>query len=337
MAKKIVVAQPLHESVLKRLQQHATVFMNSGPDPLSERELAEWCKDADAVMIFMTEQINDGFLQQCSKLKIVAGALKGYNNIDVAACGQRGILVTVVPDLLTEPTAELAIGLMIAVSRNLSAGDRYVRSGAFQGWRPRFYGGSLSKANVLIIGAGAVGQAIMRMLSGFDCKVTYVDTKPLKAEQEERLSCQCGELKSSLSQADFVVLAIHLTPDTKHLVDREFLSGMKKGSYLINPARGSVVNENDVATALESEHLGGYAADTFEMEDWALSDRPVEIPPALRQSEYTVLTLHIGSAVARIREEIEMSAADSIIQVLQGKFPDTVVNRKLLANSNGSV
>ena len=336
MTSKIVVAQPLHTSVLKHLEQYADVVMNAGPDPLSDQKLVDWCKDAHGVMVFMTEQIDEPFLRQCPNLKIVAGALKGYNNIDVAACGQRDIPVTVVPDLLTEPTAELAVGLMIAVSRNLNAGDRYVRSGAFQGWRPRFYGGSLSGANVLIIGAGAVGQAIMRMLTGFDCTCTYVDTKPLTAEQEALLGCQRAELEASLGQADFVVLAIHLTPETKHLVNRDFLDRMKSGSYLINPARGSVVNENDVAAALETGQLGGYAADTFEMEDWSLSDRPREIPAALRQSERTVLTPHIGSAVARTREEIELSAADSIIQVLQGQLPETVVNKKLLNRSYGS-
>ncbi|MEQ8823172.1 MAG: NAD(P)-dependent oxidoreductase [Filomicrobium sp.] len=326
MLQKIVVAQPIHSSVASLLRPYGELWINPGPEPLSSADLADHCADADAVMAFMTERIDETFLSRCPSLRIVAGALKGYNNLDVEACSQRGVYVTVVPDLLTEPTAELTVGMMIAVARNLTAGDRYVRSGEFHGWRPRFFGGSLCEANVTIIGAGAVGQTVMRMLSGFGCKLTYVDKKPLTPELEAKFDCKKSELSEALPQADFVVLAIHLMADTHHLVDDAFLNLMKPGSYLINPARGSVVDEAAVTRALQSEHLAGYAADTFEMEDWALEDRPDGVAEVLRTSDQTVLTPHIGSAVRRVREEIELSAARSIIDVAEGRLPSGVVN-----------
>jgi phosphonate dehydrogenase len=330
MTFKIAIAQPVHSSVLSLLEGHGEVLMNPGPEPFSSGELISRCQDVDAIMAFMTERIDEPFLDQCKKLKIVAGALKGYNNIDVAACSQRRIAVTIVPDLLTEPTAELTIGLMIAIARNFGPSERYVRSGEFKGWRPRFYGGSLVGARVAVIGAGAVGQAIMKMLGGFDCERVYVDKKALPVELETQFGCQHVDLETAIADADFVVLGLHLMPGTLHFVDQSFLKAMKPGSYLINPARGSLVDETAVAIALNEGHLAGYAADTFEMEDWTLEDRPRTISDNLLKSQQTVLTPHIGSAVRSVREAIEMSAAESIIEVAQGRIPARAVNSEAL-------
>lgn len=326
MSFQILVTQPVHADVQQALQSHGTVWINPGPEPLSQTELIDRSANANALMAFMTERIDEELLEASPKLQIVAGALKGYNNMDVDACTRRGIFVTVVPDLLTEPTAELTVGLMIALARNMLPGHRYVRSGSFHGWRPRFYGGSLSGAKVAIIGAGAVGQAIMRMLSGFNCDLIYVDRKSLAVEQEQQYACRQSSLDGALAEADFVVLAIHLMPETHHLVNGTFLSSMKAGSYLINPARGSIVDEDAVIAALDSGHLAGYAADTFEMEDWAVSGRPKAIADRLRKRENSVLTPHIGSAVRSVRQQIEMSAVQSIIDVAEGRVPSGLVN-----------
>jgi phosphonate dehydrogenase len=330
MTFKIVIAQPVHSAVLSLLEGHGEVVMNPGPEPFSRDELIGECQDAEALMAFMTERIDEPFLDQCKKLKIVAGALKGYNNIDVAACSRRGIAVTNVPDLLSEPTAELAVGLMIAIARNFGPGDRYLRSGEFKGWRPRFYGGSLVGATVAVIGAGGVGRVILRMLGGFDCKRVYVDKTALPTDLETRLGCRHSDLETALADADFVVLGLHLMPGTLHFVDHSFLNAMKPGSYLINPARGSLVDEAAVVKALNEGHLGGYAADTFEMEDWAREERPKAVPEGLLNSERTVLTPHIGSAVRSVGEAIEMSAAESIIEIADGRFPASAVNPEAL-------
>lgn len=326
MLSKIVVAQPVHRSVADALKPFGEVWINPGPEPVPNEALMERCSEADALMAFMTEQIDDAWLARCPRLKIIAGALKGYNNMDVAACSRRGIYVTIVPDLLTEPTAELTVGLMIALARNLTDGDRYVRRGEFQGWRPRFYGGSLAGARVLVIGAGAVGQTVMRMLRGFDCALSYVDKKALPADVEAQYRCRRTTLDEALPVSDFVVLAMHLMPETHHFVNSDFLARMQSGSYLINPSRGSLVDEDAVSRALASGQIAGYAADTFEMEDWAVADRPRVISERLRMSDKTILTPHIGSAVRAVREEIEMSAARSIIDFAEGRTPAGVVN-----------
>ena len=136
MSSKLIVAQPIHNNVLSYLQEHADVVMNPGPEPYGRRELIEKCADAHGVMVFMTERIDNRFLETCKNMKVISGALKGYNNINVYECSRQNIPVTIVPDLLSEPTGELTIGLMLSLARKVCAGDRYIRSGNFSGWRP---------------------------------------------------------------------------------------------------------------------------------------------------------------------------------------------------------
>ncbi|MEO1457879.1 MAG: NAD(P)-dependent oxidoreductase [Pseudomonadota bacterium] len=323
MSDRIVVAQPIDADIVEGLSRLGPVRMNPGPEPFSPGALAEACAGAEALMAFMTERIDAPFLDACPRLRIVAGAFKGFDNVDLAACAERGVTATIVPDLLTAPTAELALGLMIAVARNIGPGDRQVRSGGFHGWRPRHFGGSLDGATVGVIGAGRVGRALLRLLAGFDCTRLYHDKRLLSAEEATALAVRHAEPSELIAEADFTVLAVPLTPETTGMVDTAFLSAMKPGSYLVNVARGSLVVEAAVAAALESGQLAGFASDVFEMEDWARADRPAAVHPALLASERTVFTPHLGSAVIRVRREIARSAADSIVQALSGQQPET--------------
>ncbi|HTW63970.1 MAG TPA: phosphonate dehydrogenase [Bryobacteraceae bacterium] len=274
-------------------------------------------QDADALMVFMPDALDETFLRGCPNLKIVAAALKGCDNFDVDACTRFGIWFTIVPDLLTEPTAELALGLTLGLARNVLAGDRFIRSGEFQGWRPILYGTGLAGSTVGMIGYGAVGRALARMLQGFSCHVQYHDPN---AEGSTPLD-------SLLASSDFVLPLLPLTKQTFHLLGRDALARMKPGAYLINVSRGSVVDENAIADAIESGHLAGYAADTFEMEDWARRDRPREVNPRLlRLTDRTLFTPHLGSAVASARREIECAAANNILEALRGERPSGAIN-----------
>ncbi|MEM9726156.1 MAG: NAD(P)-dependent oxidoreductase [Pseudomonadota bacterium] len=333
MRHKIVVSQPIDPEVRAFLESQGDVVLNERGRPLEPVELRAACADADALMAFMTERIDGAFLSNCTRLKVVAGALKGYDNIDVPACSRQGVAVTIVPDLLTEPTAELTIGLMIALCRNMRAAEAHLRGGDFTGWRPRFYGRSLNGSTVGVLGAGRVGQAVLNALGGFRCERLYADEIALPGEQEAALGASRCDLVDLRRGADFLVLALPLTERTHGLVDRAFLSDMKPGAFLINPARGSLVDEPAVADALARGALAGYAADVFAMEDWAQPDRPREINENLRNSPKTVLTPHIGSAVGDVRRAIEWSAAESIATALRGEIPETAVNAAMLARS----
>lgn len=333
MTQKIVVPNWIEDDILDALGAVGQVVANRAAEPLSPNDLRAACRDATAVMAFMTETIDAPFLEACPQLRIVAGALKGYDNLDIAACTARGVLVTIVPDLLTESTAELAVGMMIALARNLRAADTHLRSGEFRGWRPRFYGGTLQGATIGVLGAGAIGREILHLLSGFRGQRVYSDVAPLDPTSEKSLHASWVTVEDLVAQSDFLVLALPLTDATLGLVDSAFLARMKPGAHLINPARGSLVDECAIADALASGRLSGYAADTFAMEDWAQPNRPFCVHPDLIASEKTVLTPHIGSAVTRVRHAIAASAADSIITVLQGGVPKTVVNPEALMSA----
>jgi phosphonate dehydrogenase len=317
----------VHQEVIDYLSRYCEVITNQGLEPFSRDELVGRAKDVSALIVFMTDQVDDPLLSQCPKLQIVACALKGYDNIDVAACTKYGIWVTIVEDLLTAPTAEIAVGLMIAAARHIVAGDKFVRSGVFAGWRPKHYGVSLDGSIVGLIGAGAVGKAIARRLRGFKCQLIYHDKKRLSPEEEDSLRLQRAPLTEVVQRSDLLVLALPLNAESQHLIDEDLLKTVKPGCFLINPARGSLVDEEAVADALEDGRLGGYAADAFEMEDWARVDRPAAISSRLMDSEKTVLTPHIGSAVDTIRRDIAMDAARNVVQCLESKTPESAINK----------
>jgi phosphonate dehydrogenase len=302
----------------------ARIVANDRVEPWSRNEAIDRCRHATGVMVFMTDHIDAAFLDACPRLKVVGAALKGYDNIDVNAATARGVWVTVIPDLLTEPTAELAVGLTISLGRRIRHGDARIRHSGFAGWRPDIYGSGIAGSTVGIVGFGSVGRAVARCLSGFRCRIVAYDARPAPPVSVAVAFLALPEL---LRQSDVVVLGLPLTPATQGMIDRDAIRAMKRGALLVNPARGSLVDEGAVADALEAGHLGGYAADVFECEDWARPGRPITIEARLTAPDApTVLTPHIGSAVESVRRAIELSAALSIVDALAGAVPKGAVN-----------
>jgi len=322
MQHKIIVTNPVHDAVRDRLAAVGTVDMNSAIEPWSPAELAARIADASAMMGFMTDRVDAALLRAAPNLRIVACALKGFDNYDVDACTRSGVWVSIVPDLLTEPTAELAVGLGITLARNIMPGDRYIRAQAFHGWRAHLYGQGLHGSVASVIGLGKVGQAIVDRLAGFGCaRILGVDPVASPAGVTN------VSLEDALAASDFVFVGVPLTGQTRHLIGAAQLAKAKPGQLIINVGRGSVVDEEAIADALEANRLGGYAADVFEFEDWGLSDRPEAIPPRLLAHPATVFTPHLGSAVRNVRLAIEHRAADNIIALLEGKPPGDAINR----------
>jgi phosphonate dehydrogenase len=330
MKPKVVLTHRVHREVIELLAAHAEVIPNTTSGTLARDEILRRAQDAAAIMTFMPDRVDEAFLRACPQLRVVGCALKGYDNYDVEACTRHGVWITNVPDLLTIPTAELTIGLLIGLTRNLLAGDRFVRSGAFNGWRPMLYGSGLTGRTLGLIGMGAVGQAIAARLQGYELNLLYDDPRPLVPELEARWQLTRVSRDALLRQSDFVVPMVPYRPDTLHLIDAQALAAMQDGTYLINACRGSVVDEEAVADALASGKLAGYAADVFEMEEWARPDRPRVIPPRLlADTARTLFTPHIGSAVDSVRLAIEMEAATNILQTLRGEVPQGAINRPL--------
>jgi phosphonate dehydrogenase len=326
---RIVISNWVHDDVIARLGAIGDVDANRGRTPWSQPELIHRTGDADALLAFMTDRVDAEFLKACPRLKVIACALKGFDNFDFDACTQAGVWVTISPDLLTNPTAELAVGLAIGLGRRVREGDALMRSGTFEGWRPMLYGKGLDQSVVGIVGMGAVGRAIAARLAGFGCRILGVDRG-----REMPDGVAAADFDTALSASDYLILSLPLTPATFHLIGRAALKRMKTGALLINIGRGSVVDEEAVAEALEAGALGGYAADVYEMEDWALESRPRAIDARLLAHPATLFTPHLGSAVDRVRLEIAMEAADDIAAVLAGRRPRHAINEPASARAN---
>lgn len=324
---RIVATNKIFPETHKLLTEHGELIANSAPEPWSHEVVRETCRDADAILAFMPDCIDASFIAVCPNLKVIGAALKGYDNIDATAAERAGVWVTIVPDLLTVPTAELAIGLMLGLGRHVLAGDRRIRSEGFHGWRPTLYGAGLDGARVGIVGFGRVGQTIAERLLGFRCRICAYDVRPHSVPPHLSSNVEAIGYDELLAQSDYIVLALPLTAETLHIVDAAALARMKPDALLVNPARGSLVDEGAVGDALERGRIAGYAADVFECEDWARADRPVGIDGRLTApTAPTVLTPHIGSAVVDVRRRIELAAARSIIEALVGKVPEGAVN-----------
>ncbi|HCC81505.1 MULTISPECIES: phosphonate dehydrogenase [unclassified Methylophaga] len=321
MKPKLVITHKVHDEVLEMLAPHCDVITNQTTCSLSRHDTIQLAADADALMVFMPDRVDADFLKACPKLKVIGAALKGYDNFDVEACTANNVWLTFVPDLLTVPTAELTIGLMVGLIRHIRASDEHVRSGYFKGWRPQFYGLGVEGSTIAIIGMGAIGQAIAQRLSGWDAKLIYTDQQPLSAKKQAALNLEFVSLDEALAQADIVIMALPLNAQTQHLVNEPRLKQMQSGAFLVNPCRGSVVDEAAVLRMLSKGHLAGYASDVFEMEDWARADRPGEIDQELLTHPKTLFTSHIGSAVSKVRLAIEQRAAENILSVLRGEQP----------------
>jgi phosphonate dehydrogenase len=324
---RVFLSNRVFPETIAYLENVADIDANKAVEPFSRQDFLVRASRASALMVFMNDSLDAALLDQCRNLRIVAAALKGCDNFDVAACTARGIWFTVVPDLLTIPTAELAVALALGLARKVLEGDRIVRSGKFAGWRPVLYGAGFHAKTAGIVGMGAVGRALAARLAVFGMKILYTDPVAASVEIEKELRAVRVEPRELLYASDFLFLLMPLSPENVHTYGEDALSVMKRTAFLMNVGRGSVVDEAAVAAALAAGKLAGYAADVFEMEDWARADRPAGVHPSLlAQADKTLFTPHLGSAVAETRLAIEMRAARNIVEALAGRRPPDAIN-----------
>ena len=319
---KVLVTHWVHADVVARLDSTCETIANASRGSWPRERVLELASACDGLMAFMPDRIDEAFLERCPKLRVVAAATKGTGNFDLEACARRGVWLAQAPGLAAVPTAELAMGLLLAVARNLRAADDHVRSGAVRGWRPQVCGTGLAGKTLGVIGYGAIGRLVAQRAAAFDMTVIYADPQPGPGQHQRVL---LGEL---LARSDFVMPLVPLTPQTRHMIDARALAQMKRGAFVVNVGRGSVVDEAAVAASLASGHLAGYAADVFEMEDWAALDTcPGSIHPGLlADRKRTFLTPHLGSAVDDPCRAIALEAADNILDALAGRTPRGAIN-----------
>src|SRR5581483_1536024 len=235
---------------IEGLRDHCDLDESGNLGPLPRAEFLARASRAEALIAFVSDYVDAEVIDGSPSLRVVASFGKGSDNIDVAACTRRGVLVTINPEALTESTADLALGLILAARRNIVTGDRHVRSGRFRGWHPRnLLGREFHGTDLGVVGFGAIGQAIARRALAFGVRVSYSD--PVRRpEVEARMGVAYRALEDLLPRSDTVVVAADLRPGNRHLIGREAIRRMKAGALLVNIGRGSLVDEAAVAEAL---------------------------------------------------------------------------------------
>jgi len=295
--------------------------------PPTRDELLEGVKDADALLCLLTDKISRDVLEAGKNLKIVSNYAVGYDNIDVDAATELGIIVTNTPGVLTDATAELAWALLFAVARRIVEADKFTRAGKFKGWHPTLLLGFELKGKTLgIIGAGRIGTAMALKSKGFKMKVLYF-SRHRNERLERELGAKMVSLDELLKESDFVSLHVPLTSETFHLIGERELNLMKPTAILINTSRGAVVDEQALIKALQNRRIAGAGLDVFENEP--------EVPDELKKLENVVITPHIGSATHNARESMALMAAQAIVDVLNGRIPQNVVNPEVLKKLRG--
>jgi glyoxylate reductase len=322
---RIFVTQPVAESALKRLKEVAAVTVNKDSSRIiGKKALIAAAKKCDILFTKLHDNVDRDVVAANPKLRAIASQSITPDNTDVAEATKRGIPVTVVPPIVAEATADINFGLMLMVARHMVEGDRMVRRGRFPGSQSNHLAGAAvyGKTIGLVGGGGRIGQATARRARGFGMRVLYWGPRR-KPEAERDIPMEYMELDQLLRESDFVSLHSPMRPETRHQIGARELSLMKPTAYLINTARGPIVDERALVRALKKKQIAGAGLDVFENEP--------DVPPALLKMPNVVATPHLGSAVTEVRERMENIVADNILALLEGRVPPNCVNPQVLA------
>lgn len=314
----VVLTRRWPEAVEDEMQLHFEVRLNHDDRPFSAAELSAALSVADAVCPTVTDDLSAAVLTAPTTLqtRILGNFGVGYNHIDLAAAGQRGLTVTNTPGVLTDATADIALTLLLMVTRRAGEGEREIRSGRWSGWRPtHLLGQSISGKTLGLVGFGRIGQAVARRAHhGFGMRVIYHTPTPRDRQYGSASGAEyCASLDALLEQADVVSIHCPASPQTHHLFNAERLARMKPGAYLINTARGEVVDEMALLAALDAGDLAGAGLDVYTNEP--------AVPAQLLVRENVVLLPHLGSATVPTRSAMGMCVLDNLLAFFAGTEP----------------
>jgi glyoxylate reductase len=323
---RVFVTQPIAPRALERLRTLADVKIN--PDwskIIAKTKLIAAVKKCDILFSLLHDAVDRVVLTANPKLKAVASMTITPDRIDVAEATKRGIAVTVISPIVAEATADMNLALMLAVARRMMEGERLVRAGKFPGSQSNYLAGSYVYGKTIgLIGAGRIGQATARRARGFNMRILYwAPRRKLEAEQE--LGMEYVPLERLFAESDFVSLHPALTPETRHMISNKEFAQMKPTAFIINTARGPVIDEKAMVRALKNKQIAGAGLDVFEHEP--------KLPAALLKMKNVVLTPHLGSAVMELREVMANIVVDNIEALIDGRAPPNCVNPQVLTKS----
>src|SRR4029453_16298180 len=320
----VLISRLLPEPAVTLARSRASVDAYDQDAPMPRGELLKRLADRQGLVCVISEVIDQALLDACPKLRVVSNVAVGYNNVDVAACTKRGVVVTNTPDVLTDTTAHFAWTLLVAPPRRLAEADRYVREGRFKQWEYMLQlGGDVHGKTLGVVGFGRIGRAMARRALAFGMRVLYQDAVAADVVTERELKASRVDLSTLLRESDFVTLHTPLIPETRHLMNRETLRPTKKTAYLINAARGPVVDEAALVEALREGWIAGAGLDVFEEEP--------KVHPGLIGLANVVLAPHIASASLETRLKMATLAVENCLAVLEGRTPPTPVNPEVLS------
>ena len=321
---RIYITQPVASSAIERLKQVAEVEWN--PDPvhiMAKEELCAALRRHDILFCLLHDRVDRDVIAANPELRAIASMKITPSDVDVAEATVRRIPVTVIPPMVTEATADIHFALLLAVARRLVEGDRLVRAGVFPGSQSSYLEGAgvWGKTIGLIGGGGRIGRAVARRALGFSMRVLYWAPRRKPESEEREAGLNYLPLEQLLAESDFVSMHAPLTPETHHLMGAREFGLMKPTAFFVNTARGAVVDEAALARALAERRIAGAGLDVFEHEP--------KVDPALLAMPNVVLTPHLGSAVAELRESMAHIVVDNILALLEGKRPPNCWNPEI--------
>jgi glyoxylate reductase len=320
---RVFITQPIADSALKRLRDIANVTINKDASKIIARsKLLAAVKKCDVLFSLLHDKVDRAVLSANPKLRAVCSMAITPDNIDVAEATRRGIPVTVVPPIVAEATADIHFGLMIAVARRMMEGERMVRAGKFPGSQSNHFAGVYVHGKTIgIVGAGRIGQATARRARGFGMKILYWGPRR-KLDAERELGLEHVTLDRLLTESDFVSLHPPLNAETRHMISDKQFALMKSTAFIINTARGAIIDEKALMRALKKKLIAGAGLDVFEHEP--------KLPPALKTMKNVVLTPHLGSAVMEVRDQMANFVVDNLQAIMSGGTPPNCVNPQVL-------
>jgi len=326
MRPRVFITQPIAHSAIERLRGVADVEWNRDAlHTMSRGELCAAVGESDILFCLLQDRVDAEVIGSNPRLRAIASMKITPSDIDVAAATARRIPVTVIPPMVTEATADLHFGLLLAVARRVVEGDRLLRSGVFPGAQSmRFEGSFVSGKTIgLVGGGGRIGRAVARRARGFAMRILYWGPRRIAESEERELDLTYVPLDRLLAESDFVSVHAPLKPETHHLIGEPELALMKPTAFLVNTARGPIVDERALARALGERRIAGAGLDVYEHEP--------QVEPALVALSNVVLTPHIGSAVAELREAMAHVVVDNICAILEGRAPPNCWNPEVYA------
>jgi glyoxylate reductase len=319
---RVLATRPLFPAAQQVLNASCDVQYWTQPERISKQELFGLIKDREGLVCLLTERVDDELLLAAPKLRIAANVAVGFDNIDVSACTKRGVVATNTPGVLDETTADFAWALMMAVARRIGEGEQLARSGNWKGWDlDQLVGTDVWGKTLGLVGFGRIGRGLARRAAGFQMKVIYSDAIRAPLDIEKELKAEHRDFNTLLAEADFVSLHVPLLPETRGLMDGTKFHRMKPTAFLINTARGPVVDEAALVHALESGKIAGAGLDVYENEPF--------IHPGLKRPN-VVLAPHIASGSLETRTKMAVMAAENVVALFKGQRPANMLNPDVL-------